>query len=117
MKLGTLKDLSRNHIKDKIIDKRGYILIYAPCNPFSRNGYVLEHRLIVEQKINRLLTPNETIHHINGKKDDNRIDNLFLFKSQKDHKSFENQVQQFGFTQPILTKIKNRWNEYEKERN
>ena len=107
-----LKQLSKRHERLRIKDKSGYILIYAPFNPFSKNGYVLEHRIEVEKRINRLLLPTETIHHINGKKDDNRIDNLFLFRTQAEHKSFENKVKQFGFTQPILTKIKNRWINY-----
>ena len=94
----------------RIIDKSGYVLIYAPNNPFNKSGYVLEHRLVVEQKINRLLTPQETIHHINGNKQDNRIENLFLFPGQKDHKSFENKVKQFGFTNPIIKQINDRWN-------
>jgi len=55
----------------------GYILIHFPDHPFkSRKGYVQEHRLIMEKNIGRYLTREEVIHHINNKKDDNRIDNL-----------------------------------------
>src|SRR3990167_10881635 len=55
----------------------GYIVIKDPLHPFSdKNGYVREHRLIVEKSLNRFLDPQEVIHHINGKRDDNRLENL-----------------------------------------
>ena len=70
---------------------------------------IQEHRLVVEKKIKRKLKKKEVIHHINGNKLNNQIHNLMLFPSQKEHASFHSKITQFGFTQPIRTQIKNRW--------
>ena len=61
----------------KYID--GYVFVYDPSNPSSnKDGYIREHRKIMESKIGRQLTQNEVVHHINGIKTDNRIENLEL---------------------------------------
>lgn len=58
---------------------KGYILVYKPNHPYSgKRNRIFEHRLIMEKHLGRYLYPYETIHHINGIKDDNRIENLQL---------------------------------------
>ncbi|MEK6883557.1 MAG: HNH endonuclease [Nanoarchaeota archaeon] len=69
-------------------DNWGYIWIYNPEHPNNRNNYIRKHRLIMEQYIDRYLTEDEHIHHINGIKDDNRIDNLQIVNI-KEHGSLE----------------------------
>ena len=55
----------------------GYRIVKQPTHPFAdKNGYVREHRLVMEQKIGRYLRPDEMIHHINGNRKDNRLENL-----------------------------------------
>lgn len=58
----------------------GYIVIYSPNHPFKHKNrnYVYEHRLVMEKKIGRYLTPKELVHHINGNRLDNRLENLGL---------------------------------------
>lgn len=70
----------------KKIDGGGYVLIHKPMHPNSGSaGYIREHRLVMSAHIGRPLKKREVVHHINGDKKDNRIDNLELFENQSEH--------------------------------
>ena len=60
------------------VKHQGYILIYKPMHPNNANGYVPEHRLVMEKSLGRFLKSTELVHHKNQKRDDNRIENLAL---------------------------------------
>ena len=87
--LGKTGSLSPNWKGGRITSKRdGYISVIAPDNHlYSKSGgggnksrYILEHRLVMEKILGRYLTPDEDVNHINGKKDDNRPENLKLVR-------------------------------------
>ncbi len=61
----------------RTIDGYGYIMIYKPSHPNANaRGYILEHRYVMSNYLNRLLTSEEHVHHKNEIKNDNRIENL-----------------------------------------
>ncbi|MBM4356062.1 MAG: HNH endonuclease [Deltaproteobacteria bacterium] len=62
------------------ITRSGYVLIQVgpdyPGAPIG--GRMLEHRLVMQRALGRPLLRHEVVHHINGVKTDNRIENLAL---------------------------------------
>lgn len=67
----------------------GYIRVYAPNHPRSCRNYILEHILIAEKKLGRFLKKGEVVHHINGKRDDNKPKNLMVFNTNGQHTTYE----------------------------
>ena len=60
-------------------DKHGYVHIKMPEHPNARkSGYVFEHTLVMAASLGRPLAHGEIVHHINGIKDDNRLENLVV---------------------------------------
>jgi len=93
------------NFKGGILKKRGYVFIYYPKHPFAVRNYVLEHRLIAEKCLKRYLTKKEIIHHINGIRNDNRPENLYLFESNSKHISFH-RTPYFLVSNLISTEVK-----------
>ncbi len=96
-------------IKRKI--KAGYVLIYKPDHKYSKTkqGWIFEHRAVVEDFLKRGLKSHECVHHIDEHKKNNKIENLMVFKNHREHAKFHVKIKQFGFTNPVLREIKNRW--------
>jgi hypothetical protein len=75
----------------------GYICLHRPEHPHSHhNGYVFEHRLVMEEAIGRYLEPEEIVHHVNGDVADNRLENLMLFKNVGEHTKYHNILKNGG---------------------
>lgn len=101
---GSVKGQPRRFIKghDKWRGERkvtvdGYVLIYAPDHPRvagrPRNRqYVFEHILVVEKALGHVLPPGAVVHHINQVRDDNRLENLQVMKSDQEHREFHHRL-------------------------
>lgn len=65
----------------------GYWKILKPnCLNTDKWGYILEHRFVMAEHLERPLLPKEIVHHLNGVKVDNRLENLAIMSRK--HNSF-----------------------------
>lgn len=64
--------------KHKPYMENGYIVEYK--KGYNKKGNIKQHRRIMEEYLERKLTADEVVHHINGDKTDNRIENLQVLK-------------------------------------
>ena len=77
-------DECKQRVGRKIDEGHGYVLIRVPDGtPGARlkGQWMLEHRWVMQQHLGRTLTSEENVHHRNGDKTDNRIENLELWSS------------------------------------
>lgn len=71
------KCINAGNTSKKWVNSYGYILIY------KNKKRVLEHRAIMEDYLGRALLDHETVHHKNGDRSDNNINNLELWSTKQ----------------------------------
>ena len=71
-----------NNKGGRFIDKDGYVQLWKPDHPNCKSaGYLHEHRFIMAEHLGRPLYKHENVHHINGNRADNKIENLELWST------------------------------------
>jgi hypothetical protein len=103
------KSTKKNHLKGNALDKnpawKGGVTIFKKKGNYinvryircpkeylgmaRKDGYVMEHRLIMAKRIGRILNRVECVHHRDHNPTNNEINNLLLFPCNKSHKIFE----------------------------
>lgn len=81
-----LRQVGRDELLERTSQERwiagcGYIMIKVA------DKLVYEHRHIMEHHLRRKLSTNEVVHHKNGNRTDNRIENLAVYESSGLHVS------------------------------
>jgi 5-methylcytosine-specific restriction endonuclease McrA len=89
---GKRNELSPRWKGGRKVRRDGYIFVVVqddhPAPAYTKPSglkYSLEHRHVMEQHLDRFLHPTEVVHHIDGNRSNNSIDNLALLPDQSTH--------------------------------
>jgi len=78
---GNRKNLADGEWGRWMVMSDGYIMRSRRLD--GRKDYQLQHRYVMEQHLGRLLARHENVHHKNGNRSDNRIENLELWNTSQ----------------------------------
>lgn len=85
--LRTGKTWTRKRVMTKTgrrLNADGYVMIKMPGHSeTTRTGWGLEHRIVMSDHLGRPLWPDENVHHKNGDRTDNRLENLELWSRKQ----------------------------------
>jgi len=73
------KSVASGKIAKKYTSSSGYVTMYVPNHPRNKRHIVQEHVIVMEAFLGRYLLPGENVHHKNGIRNDNRLENLELW--------------------------------------
>ena len=94
----------------------GYVYFLRHNHPRANKvGYVKRSIIIMEERLGRYLNFKEIVHHINNIRDDDRFENLQLFKNEFEHKSFHCKKRGKFFKKGHIPWHKGRKNVYSQE--
>lgn len=74
-----------NYVEGKFTNKDGYVILTGQRHHANstKNGTIKEHRWMMSQTLDRPLMEKENVHHKNGIRNDNRLENLELWTSSQ----------------------------------
>lgn len=92
---------SKNWRGGRYINSSGYVMVLNKHGSVGRSSgwenYRPEHIVVIEKHIGRKLEKDECVHHIDGDRQNNNIDNLVVIDSNKHHRVTHMSLQSVGY--------------------
>ena len=86
--------------------KEWYLTIKQKNNPRAdKIGRVKYHVYVVEKYIGRNLEPYQCVHHIDGDKLNNNLDNLYIFPTYWEHSSYHNKHKDWNWKWALTSNL------------